>query len=85
MTEERNEATDKFVDQNLVAECHISLEKLTAKVQNFNAAKDNLLLAKSSKQSEEQADQKTVEAALKLLLLATEVTNDAQFEEKLWL
>lgn len=36
---------DNFVDCNLVAECHISLEKLTAKVQDFNAAKDDLMLA----------------------------------------
>jgi hypothetical protein len=39
---------DKFVDGNLVAECHISLEKLTAKVQDFNAAKDNLMLANTN-------------------------------------
>jgi hypothetical protein len=34
-----------FIDLDLVAECHIMFEALTATVSEFNASKDNILLS----------------------------------------
>jgi hypothetical protein len=38
-------------ESTLVAECHIMLEKLMAAAGEFNAAKDNVLLAFGNKDS----------------------------------
>lgn len=44
--EESNFDPEKvFIDLNLVAECHIMFEALTASISEFNASKDNILLS----------------------------------------
>lgn len=44
--EESNYDPEKvFIDLDLVAECHIMFEALTATVSEFNASKDNILLS----------------------------------------
>lgn len=80
---DENDAEKAFIDLNLVAECHIMLEALTAAVADFNSTKDNILL--SFRDQEPEKLELDVSKALEMITAASGSTHEAEFSEKLWL
>ena len=73
----------QIADVNLVAECHIMLEKLMATFDEFNADKDNVLL--SFNNTETPKFEEEVSNAMKKIIVASSFSQEIKFEEKVWL
>lgn len=72
--EKPNDAEKAFIDLNLVAECHIMFEALTAVLADFNAAKDNILL--SFRDQEPEKRELAISKALEFIIAASEHSHD---------